>query len=121
MLSKLYLKLTCFAALILSLACITYASDETTPVSSDTLPGMTITELAKFDGQDGRMAYVAVDSIIYDVTNVKAWKGGKHKGNKAGTDISVKIAKAPHAKKPIQKLNKVGKLIPATAADTTKN
>jgi predicted heme/steroid binding protein len=83
----------------------------------DTLKGMTISELAKFDGKDGNKAYVAVDSIIYDVSNVKPWKGGEHNGHKAGTDLSNEIKKAPHGYKPIKKLPKVGKLI--AIPDTT--
>jgi predicted heme/steroid binding protein len=122
MLSRLSLKLTCFTVVFLSLASISFAEDKAASSSGDTLTGMTITELAKFDGKDGHKAYVAVDSIIYDVTDVKAWKGGQHKGNKAGSDITAKISKAPHAKKPITKLNKVGKLIATPAvSDTTQN
>ncbi len=121
MLSRLILRLACFTVIFSSLTSITFANNEAA-VSGDTLTGMTITELANFDGQDGRKAYVAVDSVIYDVTDVKAWKGGKHKGNKAGKDVTAKIAKAPHGKSTLKKLNKVGKLIATPAAtDTTQN
>jgi predicted heme/steroid binding protein len=116
------LKFTCITIVFSSFLVSTSAKEQAASVSGDTLTGMTITDLAKFDGKDGHKAYVAVDSIIYDVTNVKPWKGGQHNGNKAGTDISDKILKAPHAKKPIKKLNKVGKLIPTpVAADTTQD
>ena len=33
-----------------------------------------LTQLAQYDGQDGRPAYVAIDGIVYDVTAVPAWK-----------------------------------------------
>ena len=31
------------------------------------------TELAKYNGQGGQPAYVAVDGVVYDVTGVAAW------------------------------------------------
>ncbi|MGE5670857.1 MAG: hypothetical protein ACM31E_05395, partial [Fibrobacterota bacterium] len=62
--SRMSLSLACFTVVFLSLASITVADDVSIVSSGDTLTGMTITELAKFDGKDGRKAYVAVDSII---------------------------------------------------------
>jgi len=40
----------------------------------------TTTELAEFDGRNGHPAYVAVKGVVYDVSNVPQWKGGKHHG-----------------------------------------
>lgn len=67
--------------------------------------------LAKFDGHGGRPAYVAVDGIVYDVTDVSAWKDGTHHGKHAGQDLSEAIRRAPHEKSVLTKLTKVGKLI----------
>lgn len=54
-------------------------------------------ELAKYNGQDGQPAYVAVDGVVYDVTNYPLWKDGKHNGNTAGVDLtSVIKEKSPH-------------------------
>jgi len=119
MLFRQRLKHVCFAVVFISLTSIVFANDQAVLPSVDTLVGMTLSDLAKFDGKDGRKAYVAVDSIIYEVTNVKAWKNGQHNGNKAGTDVTAKISKAPHSKKPLKKLNKVGKLIPEPTSDNT--
>jgi predicted heme/steroid binding protein len=71
----------------------------------------TLQQLATYNGKDGKPAYIAVDGIVYDVTDVKAWRKGEHNGGKAGTDISVKINRAPHKRKVIEKLKKIGVLI----------
>ncbi len=46
-------------------------------------------ELAKFNGQNGQPAYVAISGTVYDVSNKAAWKGGKHHGNEAGQDLQM--------------------------------
>ncbi|HHV10580.1 MAG TPA: hypothetical protein GXX75_09930 [Clostridiales bacterium] len=46
----------------------------------------TLEELSGYDGRDGRPAYVAVDGIVYDVSNVMRWAGGTHFGLVAGQD-----------------------------------
>lgn len=70
----------------------------------------TLDELKNYDGKEGRKAYIAVDGVVYDVTNVAAWKGGTHHGNNAGNDVSDRIVKAPHGKSILEKLEVVGKL-----------
>ena len=72
---------------------------------------LTKTELAKYDGQNGQPAYVAIDGTIYDVSNVGPWQGGKHHGNVAGQDLSQAILKSPHLKSVLPKLPVIGKLI----------
>ena len=74
----------------------------------------TAEELKKFDGKDGRPSYVSVDGIVYDVTGVKAWKGGRHKNmHDAGADHTSDFHnKAPkkihHDGKVLDKLPKMG-------------
>ncbi|PEG97319.1 cytochrome B5 [Lactobacillus sp. UMNPBX9] len=70
----------------------------------------TLDELKNYDGKEGRKAYIAVDGVVYDVTNVAAWQGGTHHGNNAGNDVSSRIVKAPHGKSTLEKLEVVGKL-----------
>lgn len=70
----------------------------------------TLDELKNYDGKEGRKAYIAVDGVVYDVTNVAAWQGGTHHGNDAGNDVSDRIVKAPHGKSILEKLEVVGKL-----------
>lgn len=61
------------------------------------LPIMNKASLAKYDGKNGHKAYVALDNLVYDVTNVPEWKGGSHyKGMVAGTDLTPNIQYSPH-------------------------
>lgn len=67
-------------------------------------------ELAKFNGQDGAPAYVAVNGTVYDVTSISAWSNGKHHGHTAGHDVTAELQAAPHGSKVLSKLTAVGKL-----------
>jgi predicted heme/steroid binding protein len=72
---------------------------------------LTLEELKKYNGQNGNPAYVAIDGIIYDVTNAKEWKNGKHKGGiTAGMDLSKDIDAAPHGREVLANLPVVGKI-----------
>ena len=79
--------------------------------SSSTEETFTKTELKKYNGQDGNLAYVAVDGIVYDVTNAKDWNNGKHQGYEAGQDLTDVISKAPHGISVLKDLPIVGKLV----------
>ncbi len=80
--------------------------------SSDSTRIFTKEELSRYNGSEGKPAYVAVDGIVYDVTPVKAWKKGKHKGrHTAGTELGEAIKKkSPHGVKVLKKLKVVGRL-----------
>ena len=68
-------------------------------------------ELSKFNGKSGMQAYVAVNGIIYDVTNSAAWGAATHFGLSAGNDLTAQFASC-HAGQPIlQKLPQVGKMM----------
>ena len=36
----------------------------------------TLDEVHEYDGKDGAKAYIAVDGVVYDVTDVGPWAGG---------------------------------------------
>lgn len=63
------------------------------------LQEFTLEELAKYDGTNGKPAYIAVNGLVYDVTNAKAWKEGGHKPwsdkRAAGRDLTTELGKAP--------------------------
>lgn len=48
----------------------------------------TVEELSTFDGKNGRPAYVAVNGVVYDVTNNRAWAAATHFALTAGKDHS---------------------------------
>lgn len=57
----------------------------------------TLDELRKFDGKDGRAAYVAYEGAVYDVTGNAMWEDGDHSGwHAAGEDLTEAQEDAPH-------------------------
>lgn len=69
--------------------------EEGTVPGDDTVPEeeeprvFTLEELAQYTGKDGAPAYVAVNGVVYDVTNNPLWAGGNHFfGLTAGRDLS---------------------------------
>ncbi|WP_299094778.1 cytochrome b5 domain-containing protein [uncultured Metabacillus sp.] len=64
----------------------------TPPISQPNQRTFTIGELATFDGKNGRPAYVAVNGIVYDVTNNRAWAAATHFGLIAGKDYTQEFA-----------------------------
>lgn len=73
---------------------------------------LTKEQLSTYNGQNGQPAYVAVDGVIYDVTNIPQWQGGQHNGHVAGTDISAefKTLSASQTQRMLQGVPIVGKL-----------
>lgn len=71
----------------------------------------TLDELAKYNGKDGQPAYIAVDGIVYDVSDVGAWKNGGHQGFESGKDVTDQIGEiSPHGTSVLESLPKVGTL-----------
>lgn len=70
----------------------------------------TAAQLSRYNGRDGNPAYVAVNGIVYDVSNVAAWGGATHFGLAAGTDVTSRFDSC-HAGQPIlSKLKVIGKM-----------
>ena len=53
----------------------------------------TLEQLAQYDGKNGALAYVAVNGVVYNVSNNRLWAGGNHFwGLSAGRDLSAEFA-----------------------------
>lgn len=86
-------------------------SENTNNPQIDTMKIFTEAELSMYNGKNGKPAYVAVNGIVYDVTNNAAWGGATHFGLAAGTDVTSQFASC-HAGQPIlSKLKAVGKMV----------
>lgn len=52
----------------------------------------TLEQLSQYTGKNGSPAYVAVDGVVYNVTNNRLWAGGNHFwGLTAGKDLSTEF------------------------------
>lgn len=73
----------------------------------------TLEELATYNGKDGQPAYVAVDGVVYDVTDVPQWANGEHySGLTAGQDLTEEITnQSPHGLSVLDGLPVVGTLV----------
>ena len=71
----------------------------------------TAEELAAFNGQGGQPIYIAHKGKVYDVTESKMWRGGRHmKRHNAGEDLTTDIQAAPHDADVLERYPQVGVL-----------
>jgi predicted heme/steroid binding protein/uncharacterized membrane protein len=72
---------------------------------------MTHEELSRYDGKEGRAAYVAYKGVVYDVSQSPMWEGGEHQGeHKAGVDLTRMMRYAPHGDEVFERFAVVGTL-----------
>lgn len=107
--------ITLVAALMVLTAC---GNGSTAPAAATadtavTQVELTLDELAQYNGKDGNPPYIAVDGVIYDVTNVPQWRNGEHNGFSAGNDLTEQIKNiSPHGVSKLKGLPVVGTLKP---------
>ncbi|MFZ5997983.1 MAG: CopD family protein [Nitrospirota bacterium] len=71
-------------------------------------------ELSRFDGKEGRPAYIAYKGVIYDVSQSKLWKNGAHMvKHVAGQDLTEVLKTAPHGEDKVLAMKVIGKLLSA--------
>lgn len=74
------------------------------------LPIYTHLQLALRNGQDREEIWVAYRGIIYDVSNSRLWRQGKHYEHWAGQDLSDELPDAPHTDKVFERFVAIGRL-----------
>jgi predicted heme/steroid binding protein len=82
---------------------------EKTPMQP--IPEYTKSQLALRNGQDKPQIWVAYLGNIYDVTESRLWRNGKHYEHWAGQDLTDELKDAPHTKSVFEKFEIIGKLI----------
>lgn len=72
----------------------------------------TLEELSAFNGTNGNPPYVAVNGIVYDMSNIGPWAGGTHFGLLAGNNLTDQFISCHRgAQSVLNKLNQVGILV----------
>jgi predicted heme/steroid binding protein len=69
----------------------------------------TIRQLALYNGQDKNEIWCAYKGNIYDLSESKLWKNGKHYEHWAGQDLTEELKEAPHNEFVFEKFKIVGK------------
>jgi predicted heme/steroid binding protein len=77
-------------------------------------PQLTLTtaELARYNGKNGNPAYVAVNGVVYDVTDAAGWAAATHFGLTAGRDLTSEFISCHRGAPILNKLKVVGRLMP---------
>ncbi len=75
------------------------------------LPEFSKSYLALRNGQDKPQIWIAFKGIIYDVTDSRLWKNGKHYEHWAGQDLTEELKDAPHSDQVFAKFEVVGRLL----------
>ncbi len=68
-------------------------------------------QLALRNGQDREEIWLAYKGIIYDVTESRLWRNGKHYEHWAGQDLTPELADAPHTEQVFQRFKAIGRLV----------
>ena len=68
-------------------------------------------QLALYNGQDKRQIYVAYEGRIYDVTESRLWRKGRHYEHWAGQDLTEELADAPHSDAVFERFTCIGTLV----------
>lgn len=75
------------------------------------LPVYTKKQLALRNGQDRPEIWIAYKGTIYDVSESRLWKNGKHYEHWAGQDLTEELKDAPHTVSVFEKFKVIGSLV----------
>ena len=76
----------------------------------ENLKTFTISQLALRNGSDKPEIWCAFNGLIYDVSQSKLWRNGKHYEHWAGQDLTDEMKDAPHTQHVFEKFDIVGRL-----------
>lgn len=76
----------------------------------EALETYTRSQLALRNGNDRDEIWVAYKGIIYEVTESRYWRNGRHYKHWAGQDLTAELAEAPHSESVFERMRKVGVL-----------
>jgi predicted heme/steroid binding protein/uncharacterized membrane protein len=114
----LSIKISLFLIMVASAAVVTFViGPRIRKQRTSTLPQdksrLTLGDLSRFDGKEGRPSYFAYKGKVYDVCLSKFWQGGNHfKKHFAGTDLTDILKTAPHGEEKILQMPVVAELVP---------
>jgi len=74
------------------------------------LPFYTLKQLALRNGQDRPEIWIAFQGLIYDVSESRLWRGGKHYEHWAGQDLTEELSDAPHTAKVFERFIVIGRV-----------
>ncbi len=74
------------------------------------LPKISKRTLSLRNGQDHELIWVAYQGLVYDVTQSRLWRDGKHYEHWAGQDLSEELQDAPHSATVFDRMDCVGVL-----------
>ncbi len=89
-----------------------YSKNNIEPVTQNDPRVFTPEELSTYTGKNGNPAYVAVNGVVYDMTNVAAWGGATHFGLTPGKDLSGVFASCHDGQPILSTLPVVGVMAP---------
>lgn len=75
------------------------------------MQSITKSQLALRNGQDKPEIWVAYMGVVYDVTNSRLWRNGKHYEHWAGQDLTHELKDAPHTETVFERMEVVGRLV----------
>lgn len=71
----------------------------------------TLEELKAYNGKEGSPAYIAVNGMVYDVSNSSRWRDGNHNGFDAGQDLTDALYNdSPHGDRTLANVPVVGRI-----------
>ena len=74
------------------------------------LPLMSKSQLALYNGQDKPEIYIAWNGLVYDVSASRLWKNGKHYEHWAGQDLTAELKDAPHGEWVFDRFDPIARL-----------